>query len=115
MKKTLLIILGSALATSAAIKAAPAFSQPTVMPADTNVSIVRTADLDLLTAADQRRLDQRLVIAAGEVCGHASDADLKGQNDVRKCRKDVLSAARARASAIIAGAEGDRAIIVAAQ
>jgi UrcA family protein len=115
MKKTLMIILGSALATGVAIKAAPALSQPAAVPAQTNVSIVRTADLDLSTSVGQRRLEQRLAIAAGEVCGKASDSDLKAQNEVRKCRKDVLSAARARSSAMIASAPGEVRIVVAAQ
>lgn len=112
MKRTLLIIAGSALVTGLAIRAAPALSE--TLAADTNVSIVRTADLDLSTNAGQRRLDQRLVIAAGEVCGEASDSDLKGQNDARQCRKDVLSVARARAHAIVA-AKTNEAIVVASQ
>lgn len=115
MKKTLSIILGSALATGVAIKAAPALSQPAALPPETSVSIVRTADLDLSTSVGQRRLEQRLAIAAGDVCGEASDADLKGQNDVRKCRKDVLSAARAKASTMVAGSHGDGRIVIAAQ
>lgn len=100
MKKTLLIIAGSALATGLAIKAAPAFSQPT--PSEINVSVVHTSDLDLSNRLDQRRLDRRLAIAAGEVCGEASDWDLKGQNEVRKCRQDALASARLKARAIIA-------------
>jgi UrcA family protein len=112
MKRTLLIIAGSALATGLAIKAAPALSEP--LPAEMNVSVVRTADLDLSTDAGQRRLDQRIVIAANEVCGDASDVDLKGKNDVRKCRNEVLVAARARARTIIA-ASGHESIVVAAR
>ena len=112
MKKTLLIIAGSALLTSVAIKAAPAFAEP--IPADLNVSIVRTADLDLSSKAGQRTLEHRLVIAAGEVCGEASDADLKGQNDARKCRHDVLAKARADANAVVA-AKADATIVVASR
>ena len=55
----------------------------------TATSIVRTADLDLGSAAGQRTLDHRIAIAIVEACGVASDADLEGQNDVRACRVDA--------------------------
>jgi UrcA family protein len=93
MKQTILIILSSFLATAAVIKAAPAVAEPA--PTNVNVSIVRTADLDLSTDNGRRQLDQRLVSAAREVCGTASDADLAGKNKVRQCRHDVLASARA--------------------
>lgn len=92
MKQTLKIMAISALVTAAAIKAVPAFSEPA--PAQ-NVSVVRTADLDLSTARGRAALDHRLVIAAHEVCGSAADIDLSGQNQVRACRSDVLEKARA--------------------
>ena len=111
MKKTLLIIASSALATGLLIKGAPALSQ--TLPVETNVSIVRTADLDLSTRSGQRQLDRRLISAAGRVCGEASDADLKGKNDVRQCREEVLSTARAKADAIVAARSTDRSIVVA--
>ena len=112
MKKTFLIIAGSALATGALIKAAPALAQ--TIPAEANVSVVHTADLDLSSRSGRQQLDRRLISAAGEVCGQASDADLRGKNDVRQCREDVLSAARAKADAMVAGRRGDRRITVAA-
>ena len=93
MKQTLKIIAVSALATAAVIKAAPAVSEPT---ASRNTSIVKTSDLDLSTAKGRAALDHRLVNAAYEVCGSASDADLAGKNAVRECRTDVLASARAR-------------------
>jgi UrcA family protein len=114
MKKTLLIIAGSALATGVAIRAAPALSQPADSSHEVNVSVVQTADLDLSTRAGQRLLDRRLATAAGEVCGEASDADLKGQNDVRQCRNEVLAAARAKANAILAG-RSDTTIVIASR
>ena len=89
------IIIASALITTAAIKAVPALAEPVAGP-DVNVSIVRTADLDLSTENGRRALDYRLVHAAREVCGTASDVDLVGQNKVRACRKNVLSDARAK-------------------
>src|SRR3954468_2989827 len=87
------IIIASALVTAALIKGVPAVAETTTRP---NVSVVRTADLNLSTDAGKRQLDHRLVIAAYEVCGKAADVDLAGRNDVRQCRADVLAAARAQ-------------------
>ena len=92
MKQSLKIILFSALATAAALKAVPALAEP--LPAQ-NVSIVHTSDLDLASKAGRGALDHRLITAAFEVCGTASDVDLAGQNKVRACRVDVLAKARA--------------------
>jgi UrcA family protein len=92
MKQTLKIIAASALATAAVIKAAPAIAE--TAPAQ-NISIVHTADLDLSSEAGRGALEHRLVIAAYDVCGTASDVDLFGKNKVRRCRSDVLAKARA--------------------
>jgi UrcA family protein len=91
MKQTLKIIAISAMATAAAIKAVPALAEPA--PAQ-NVSIVQTGDLDLTTEAGRQALDHRLIVAAREVCGNASDVDLVGQNQARACRAEVLATAR---------------------
>ena len=93
MKQTLKIIAVSALATAAVIKAAPGLSEPV---SSQNVSIVRTSDLDLSTAKGRAELDHRLINAAYDVCGVASDADLAGKNIIRACRADVLAKARMR-------------------
>ena len=92
MKQTLKIIAVSALATAAVIRAVPAFSAPAPVQ---NVSVVRTADLDLASASGRAALDHSLVIVAHDVCGTAADVDLAGQNQVRACRADVLARARA--------------------
>jgi len=89
------IIITSALITTAALKAVPALAQPAASP-NINVSIVHTADLNLSTDAGRQALDHRLVQAAREVCGTASDADLAGKNKVRACRVTVLADARAQ-------------------
>ena len=99
MKQTLKIIAISALATAVVIKAAPAFAEPG--PAQ-NVSVVQTGDLDLNTKAGRDALNHRLVVAAYEVCGTASDADLVGQNKIRACRADVFASARAQGSQLAA-------------
>ncbi|MEO8176546.1 MAG: UrcA family protein [Sphingomicrobium sp.] len=106
MKKAITIVLTSALITTAAIKAAPALAaEAPAAPAALNVSLVRTADLDLASSDGQRRLDQRLANAAREVCGKASDVDLEGKNDVRKCRDDTLAKAQGQRDAVLAAAD----------
>jgi UrcA family protein len=101
MKQTFRIILASFLATAAVIKAAPALAE--AAPANVNVSVVPTADLNLSSEAGRRQLSQRLVIAAREVCGSASDADLAGKNQVRRCRDEVLARAQAQRDIVLAG------------
>jgi UrcA family protein len=103
MKNTLKIVLVSAMITTAAIKAAPAFAEAPAT--ETNISLVRTADLDLGSSDGQRKLDQRLANAAREVCGTASDVDIEGKNDVRQCRDETLAKARGQRDAVLAAAE----------
>ena len=101
MKRAIYIALASALITTGAIKAAPALAEAPAASA-TQVSIVRTADLDLASASGQRRLEQRLTRAAREVCGEASIVDLKGKNAVRKCRDETLAKAHTQRDSLIA-------------
>jgi UrcA family protein len=104
--KAINIVIASALVTAAAIKAVPAFAEPA--PSNVNVSIVRTADLDLTKGAGQRALELRLVRAAQQVCGTASNADLEGRNEVRACHDEVLARAHAQRDEILASkANGD--------
>lgn len=110
MKTSILIAAGSFLVAVAALKAAPALAEP-VQPQ--NVSIVRTSDLDLSSNDGRRALDQRLVIAAREVCGEASDVDLAGRNAVRQCRNDVLADARSKGEQVAARDDGT--ILIAAR
>lgn len=80
----------------AALAATPALAEP--VPAAGRV-VVRTADLDLATRVGQRLLDRRLANAVVEACGAASDIDLAGSNDVRRCRDETharLASDRAR-------------------
>lgn len=75
------------IATLLAFTASPALAEPPVIATST----VQTADLDLSSKAGQRALDHRLSVAAKEVCGMASDADISGKNDVRRCRVETLA------------------------
>ena len=111
MKETLRIIAISALATAALIRGVPALAEE----APQNVSVVRTADLDLASKSGQAQLQHRLVIAAHEVCGTASEADLAGRNDVRQCRVNVLRDAGSKRDALLAGRSAERTILVAAR
>jgi UrcA family protein len=110
MKRTLGIILTSFLATAALIKGVPALAEQAPVQ---NVSIVHTSDLDLSSESGRRHLDERLVIAARDVCGSASDVDLAGKNQVRACRADVLAKARGDVRQI-ASRDGKDSILVAA-
>lgn len=75
------------LATLLAFTATPALAEPPAIA----TAKVQVADLDLSTASGQRALDRRLTQAVIEVCGIASDADLAGKNDVRRCRVETLA------------------------
>lgn len=75
------------LATLVAFTATPALAQPPAL----STAKVQVADLDLSSAQGQRALDRRLTRAVIEVCGAASDADLAGKNEVRRCRADTLA------------------------
>ena len=74
-------------ATLLAFTATPALAEPPVIATST----VQTADLDLSTAKGQKALDLRLSQAVKEVCGTASDVDVAGKNDVRRCRAETLA------------------------
>lgn len=98
------------LATLLAFTATPALAEPPVIA----ISTVQTSDLDLSSPAGQRALDRRLAQAAKEVCGTASDVDVKGKNEVRRCRAETLAGLAAERDQRIAAAS-DRPIQVAAR
>lgn len=74
------------LATLLAFTATPALAEPV-----TATSTVQTADLDLSSANGQKALDLRLARAVKEVCGTASDVDVAGKNEARRCRVETLA------------------------
>jgi UrcA family protein len=75
------------IATLLSFTATPALAEPPVIATST----VQTADLDLSSQAGQQALDRRLRVAVKEVCGTASDFDVEGKNDVRRCRVETLA------------------------
>lgn len=114
MRQSIVYALFSALLTALLITAAPAPAQTSAGEAQTHVSLVATADLDLGTEAGQRQLRHRLARAAREVCGVASDADLRGKKEVRKCRSEAIARASEQSDALLAAAERGAAIAIAA-
>lgn len=113
MKNAILIAIASGLATVAALTAFPALAQQ-AQPAPVNISLVRTADLDLRSGRDRDRLDRRLANAAREVCGYASDADLAGGNELRRCIDETLLTARGQRDQLLAAANRGAVIAVTA-
>ena len=74
--------------------------------------VVRTADLDLGKHSDRRLLDQRLAEAIALACGTASNVDLAGRNEVRRClrvTREMLASERDQRIA----AASDRPILLA--
>lgn len=113
MKQSITIFAASAAITAGLMLAKPALAEP-VPPAETFVSLVKTADLDLGSAAGREALQHRLANAAREVCGTASDVDIKGKNDVRRCRDETLANAAKQTDRVLAAAERDSVIAVSA-
>ncbi len=91
------------IATLLAFTATPALAEPPVIA----TSIVETVDLDLSSKAGQRALDRRLTQAVKDVCGTASDVDIAGKNDVRRCRVETLASLSAERDQHIARASGE--------
>jgi len=91
-------------ATAAAFMASPAVAEPAEQ---LNVATVHTADIDLATDAGRRALNQRLTIAAHELCDTASAVDLKALNAERDCRAAVLKNGRAKAQLVAARKSGE--------
>jgi len=104
MKKLLIL---AALATASVGQ--PALAQSA--PANPSVA-VQHEDLDLQTRAGAKSLGRRIWRAVVEVCGTASDFDLKGKNEVRQCRADTRLAAAAQADLAIANATRNQPIRV---
>ena len=89
-------------ALAAAFGAAPALAaDPAPAPRSAAVGY---SDLNLASEAGQRILDARIGRAVREVCGEASDIDVRGRNLVAQCRADTAKAAAAKRRAVLASA-----------
>jgi UrcA family protein len=91
------------IATLLAFTATPALAESPVV----TTSTVQTADLDLSSAKGQRALDLRINRAVKDVCGIASDADVAGKNEVRRCRVETLANLAGERDQRIARASGE--------
>ena len=108
MKNSALFALALiASATTVTPTVAQAFEPVTV------TSIVPTADLDLSNSDGRRELDRRIVQAARDVCGTASNVDLEGKNAVRQCRADTIAEAASQREQLLAAAKSGAPILVA--
>ncbi|HMC90932.1 MAG TPA: UrcA family protein [Allosphingosinicella sp.] len=83
-------------ALGAAALAASALSTPAAAsPAEDEARVVVSyAGLDLSSARDSARLDQRLRAAASQICGEAPGLDLSLSSRVNACKADALGRAR---------------------
>jgi UrcA family protein len=81
--------------------ATPAVAQPASVTAT-----VVTRDLNLSTSAGRAMLDHRLAQAAVDLCGSAASWDVRGKNEVRKCRAAVMAQLRTARDQRIAAASG---------
>jgi UrcA family protein len=107
--KTLLSI--AALAASLCV--APAAAQTSTSGATSRV--VSYADLDLRNAAGVSELERRIRAAVRDGCGTASDADLEGKNEVRRCREIASEIASIKLERAIAAARQSPATLLASQ
>jgi UrcA family protein len=106
---TLAALLGGALIAASGIGHV-ALAQP---PAARTVA-VHYGDLDLRSAGGRSALDHRIRHAVRTACGNASPADLRGQNNVTACRKELTAGlARQRDIALAAGRRGPSGALVA--
>lgn len=103
---TLTLMLSAFVTTPALAQTAPT--------AETRI-VVRTADLDLGSAAGQRTLDHRIAIAVVEACGETSTADLAGGNEVRRCRDQTSASVAANRDRLVELASRGQDIILAAR
>ena len=96
-----------------ALVSTPALAEPEVA-AERRV-IVSTADLDLASAVGRGVLSRRLAHAVVEACGTASDADLAGQNEVRRCRDETNSRIAASRDRLVKQASMGNPIVLASR
>jgi UrcA family protein len=98
---------------AAALLAAP-LATPASAETVERTRIVSYADLDLSRAGDVRKLDGRIGRAITEVCGTASEADLEGRNEVRRCRTLVRESLLAERNQALAAAAQPTEVAIAA-
>ena len=94
-------LLPLAALAALAFTAVPAASAPQA-PAGSATVAVHFADLDLNSRAGVAKLDRRIRAAVETACGSASSFDVRGKNQVRKCREETLTVVAAQRDQVIA-------------
>ncbi len=103
----------SLILTLSAFAAAPALAQ--TVPSAENRIVVRTADLNLGSAAGQRALDHRIAIAVVQACGETSVIDPAGKNEIRRCRAETSAQVAASRDRLVELASKGKDIVLAAR
>ena len=67
---------------------------------------VSAADLNLSTPEGSAMLRQRVKAAAYTLCGQTGSADIVGNADVRRCRKEAIASAKPQVDTLLARANG---------
>lgn len=104
--------LSSLIFALSVLSATPALAQS---PTAENRIVVRTADLDLGSAAGQRALDHRIAIAVIEACGETSVVDPAGRNEIRRCRDETSASVAANRDRLVELAGRGKDIVLAAR
>ena len=105
-------LLPLAALAALAFTAAPAAAEA---PAGSATVAVQHADLDLNSRAGVAKLDRRIRAAVETACGTTSDFDVRGKNEVKRCRVDSLEAVAAQRDKVIATAQRASQVQLAAQ
>jgi UrcA family protein len=105
-------LLPLAALAALAFTAAPAAAEA---PAGSATVAVHYADLDLNSRAGVARLDRRIRAAVESACGATSDFDVRGKNEIKRCRADTLAAVAAQRDKVIASSQRASQIRLAAQ
>jgi UrcA family protein len=102
-----------ALIASIAAGVATFAMSPAHAQVESRSKTVYFGDLDISSSAGQATLSRRIATAARQVCGSADVRDIKGNLDVKNCRKEAIASANRGTVQVFADARGARSIAVA--
>ncbi len=94
------------LVTVAAVSAV-SVTTPAFAAGDTQSRTISYADLDLKSDAGVARLNQRVRVALGEVCGDAGTRDLAARAHALACRRTAMETVRPNVELAVANARSD--------
>lgn len=99
------ILLSLATVGALFIFAPVAAQQPQSQPAEAHITY---DDLDLGSAHGIAELDRRIAGAIRDFCGSASDINLEGKNDVRRCRVEAREGAARQREQVLAASRSSK-------